>query len=837
MRRSLQTGRASSNAVLGLASLGLIAIPLASLTADLVILPEETFHGAFVGGPTGKPSDTTLNNAVQPSLLTAGRSFDVPSGSKPSPLFGAQPFTQRMLLLEEFGTKPIQSGGGGAAKVLSQPNSNRHCIEGRDVDSFLRQPMYPAPSRTSNTIDRNPLRPVIESTLARECETAPCEGRPGGEDFAHQRWAEFQPQVFVESALAGSHPNSGMRDAKQRHGYAVGEFAPGGLYHNTAGAPGFEGTTAGIRIKLHPNMPEQDPLAVWTFDGTLPLKLLQARYGETILFRNHNMLPVDPSANRGFGLHTITTHEHNGHNPAESDGFANAFFFPGQYYDYRWPMILAGHDSINTDASDPRAGSPDGNGGIHRIRGDWRETMSTHWFHDHMVDYTSQNVYKGNAAMMNYYSAIDRGNEAINDGVNLRLPSGSALDWGNRDYDVNLCIADKATSQDGQLWMNPFQTNGFLGDILTTNVQYKPFFEVRARKYRFRILNGCVARFLKIGLVDQNNNPVPMYLVANDGNIMEHAVALDGTLGSRLGELPEQSIAERFDVIIDFSRFTPGSRLYFVNMLEHQNGAKPSRSVPLRNITQGTYRAITRDNNRDGIADEWINGDPCVGKFLEFRVQSYSGTDLSMNPADYVEGRQQMIPLWRPTQTELASAIHRTFEFGRGGGTDGKPWTIKADGGQSLGANMSVVSACPNIDQLSASGMGHIEVWTIKNGGNGWSHPVHVHFEEGIILSMDGQAPRNPWKWARKDMYRIGPVEAPSEYQIAIHVREFAGTYVEHCHNTTHEDNAMLLRWDSMRAGQLMPLATPIPTWDGCEFVATTALPTALSGDGIGARR
>jgi hypothetical protein len=31
--------------------------------------------------------------------------------------------------------------------------------------------------------------------------------------------------------------------------------------------------------------------------------------------------------------------------------------------------------------------------------------MSTHWFHDHMLDYTAQNVYKGCAAMMNYYSA------------------------------------------------------------------------------------------------------------------------------------------------------------------------------------------------------------------------------------------------------------------------------------------------------------------------------------------------------------------------------------------------------------------------------------------------
>ena len=46
--------------------------------------------------------------------------------------------------------------------------------------------------------------------------------------------------------------------------------------------------------------------------------------------------------NRGFGVHTLTTHEHNGHNPAESDGYTQAFFFPGQYWDYLWPMTLAG---------------------------------------------------------------------------------------------------------------------------------------------------------------------------------------------------------------------------------------------------------------------------------------------------------------------------------------------------------------------------------------------------------------------------------------------------------------------------------------------------------------
>ena len=46
---------------------------------------------------------------------------------------------------------------------------------------------------------------------------------------------------------------------------------------------------------------------------------------------------------------------------------------------------------------------------------------------------------------MNYCSGPDRGNETLNDGVNLRLPSGSLLDWGNIDFDVNLMMGDVAT--------------------------------------------------------------------------------------------------------------------------------------------------------------------------------------------------------------------------------------------------------------------------------------------------------------------------------------------------------------------------------------------------------
>jgi FtsP/CotA-like multicopper oxidase with cupredoxin domain len=567
-------------------------------------------------------------------------------------------------------------------------------------------------------------------------------------------------------------------------------------------------------------MPIQDAAALWTFDGTFPPKLLKVRYGKPVLMRHYNALPVDVSENRGFGLHTLTTHEHNGHTPAESDGYTNAFFFPGQFYDYRWPIPLAGHDTINTDAKDRRAGAPDGEGGIKKIPGDWHETMSTHWFHDHMLDFTAQNVYKGSVAMMNYYSALDRGNESIDDGVNLRLPSGSALDWGNRDYDVNLLLAEKAWDTEGQLWFNPFNVKGFVGDVMTVNWLYKPYMDVRARRYRFRMLNGSVSRYFKLALVDESGSPVPFHMVANDGNIMEHTVLFAN------GELPTLGVAERYDVIIDFSNFEEGDKLYLVNTLQHKNGQVTDVPIPLTNIVDGSYNpSVEYDDAGEPL--RWVNGDPVVGKFLEFRVHKYDGIDRSLDPVDYVAGGEKMIPLQRPTEEELASATHRTFEFERQP-TDDKPWVIETDGGKGFGMDPRRLSAAPTKNS------GNLEVWRIVNSGT-WSHPVHIHFEEGIVLRRNGEPPPEWERWARKDVYRLGPQpDSGSMVEIALRFREFAGTYMEHCHNTQHEDHAMLLRWDIEHPGQVKLMPTPIPSWDGVGYVDTHALPTYKTGDAIG---
>jgi FtsP/CotA-like multicopper oxidase with cupredoxin domain len=684
-----------------------------------------------------------LKNGLSPFAQSAFANSNIPTGLPPSPLFGVQPFTQPMLRFDVLARNPMSS-------------------------------LSPAPTAEANTTPQL-LNTALEGV--KPGDTGPIEGRPPGSIWAHQGFKDFPPKVAVEVTHEGAKANT--------------SYDPGVAASLNSGVGA--GTT--IAAKFHPGLPTQSPLNVWTFNGTFPPKLLMSRYGEPILFRDHNKLPWSVKDNAGFGRHTVSTHEHNAHHGAENDGFTGAYFYPGQFYDYHYPWVIAGFRTINADATDPRCGGPDDSGGIIKLPGDWHETMSTHWFHDHMFSFTAQNVYKCIAGMNNIYSSLDRGNEAINDGVNLRLPSGTARSWGNLDYDVNLVVADKAWDKDGQLSMDIFDFDGFLGDQMTVNLLYKPYFEVERRKYRFRILNGAVSRFFKIALADASGTAQPLIQIANDGNLLPSPVTLT--------QLDEQGIAERYDVVIDFSRYRVGDKLWFVNLAEHQDGKMPSKDLSVGEALSGNSQ------------------DPCVGKFLEFRIARDPATpDLSQVPP-------VLIP--NPDLSSLPVARERVFEFGDGGKQTTSdptssfigPWGIKTDGGDMLNADFGRVSAAPKY--------GTREIWTLKNGGGGWDHPIHIHFEEGQILARNGSASNVPaWERGRKDVYRLRP---SGSVTLTMQFRDWGGMFMEHCHNTMHEDNAMLLRWEISDGGTpfLRPLPTPIPKPQGVTFEnPTDVLKTAL---------
>jgi FtsP/CotA-like multicopper oxidase with cupredoxin domain len=675
---------------------------------------------------------------------------EVPTGAPPSPMFGVQAFSTPMPRFDVAQRIPNPLTGG----------------------------LTPVPQAQSNQTQQ-PLDPALVG--GQTGLTGPIEGRPPGPIWAHQRFSQFLPQVGYETSQGQASTNVVYNPSVTSD-------------HNSGIDP-----TQHIPLKFHPGLPTQAPNSVWTFNGTVPPYLVQGRYGEPILMRHHNRLPADVTQNGGFGRHTISTHEHNGHHGAENDGFTGAFFFPGQFYDYHWPIVLAGHFSVNTDATDPRAGSPDDSGGINKVPGDWHETMSTHWFHDHMFTFTSQNVYKGNAAMFNIYSALDRGNEAINDGVNLQLPSGTAKSFGNLEYDVNLMFNEKAFDSSGQLFMDIFQFDGFIGDVMCVNLTYRPYFEVERRKYRFRILNASVSRFFKYGLSDGS----PMIQIANDGNLLPSPVVQ--TMSD------EQGIAERYDWVIDFSRYNIGDKVWMVNVAEHNDGKKPANDLSLADALAGK------------------SNDPCVGKFLEFRILRNPATpDVSKVPS-------VMIP--NPDLSNIPVARERTFTFGSGasqplsaddpaafstgaGGQPG-PWGVRTDNGPMLNASFGRVSAAP--------AFGTREVWTLQNGGGGWDHPIHIHFEEGQILARNGSASNVPaWEKGRKDVYRLRP---GGSVTLTMQFRDWGGMFMEHCHNTVHEDNAMLVRWEIDDGGTpfLRPLPTPIANPTGVTFVAPDDIaPTAF---------
>jgi FtsP/CotA-like multicopper oxidase with cupredoxin domain len=690
--------------------------------------------GLFTGAGVLAPL-RGLNPFMTSAYAATNPAPGIPTGMPPSPMFGVQAFTQAMPRFDVLQRNPMSS-----------------------LD-------YCKPTCESNQT-MQPVAPELGGGYG------PIEGRPPGPMWSHQAWDTLAPKVAVEVTTCGAAYN--------------------GVYNPTV-APSLNSgisATSGLRPCFHPGLPDQDPRAMWTFNGTIPPKLLIGRYGEPILFRHRNGLPVDVRQNHGFGRHTLSTHEHNGHHGAENDGFTGAFFFPNQYYDYHYPIVLAGMNAINANATDLRASAPSDSGGLIKVPGDWRETMSTHWFHDHMFSFTSQNVYKGSAGMFNIYSGLDRGNEEIVDGVNLRLPSGSAKSWGNLDYDVNLMLADKAWDQDGQLAFDIFNFDGFLGDQMTVNLAHKPYFEVERRKYRFRILNASVSRFFKLALSDGS----PMIQIGNDGNLLPRPVTL--------AQLDQQGIAERYDIVIDFSRYTVGQKVWMVNLCEHVDGKGPSQDVSI------------------ALANAGVSPDPCVGKFLEFRI--------ARNPAKPDKSVVPPVLIPNPDLSAIPIAAHRTFEFGRSGmqttsspvTSASGPWGITTDGGQMLNADFGRISAAPR--------MGTREVWTLKNTGGGWDHPVHIHFEEGQILDRNGSPTAVPLaERGRKDVYRLKPAGSVT---LTMHYRDFPGTYMEHCHNTVHEDNAMLLRWEVNPDGsaELHPLPTPIPTPQGVTFIdPDDILPTA----------
>jgi len=551
---------------------------------------------------------------------------------------------------------------------------------------------------------------------------------------------------------------------------------------------------------------------IYGFNGTFPGPMINAEYGKPALVRFINRLDENPLDldRQDFGAPDLSAliHLHNGHTAPESDGNPHYTmrygpqhhgFRPGQWVDQlylNWP-------AANDD----------------------REKQSFFWFHDHRMDHTGANVYKGMVGLFPIYDPKPMGSlggtDMGDERQGLRLP-GVRTDNpdGSFDvaYDVPLAFFDArlddgvTTHQDmhdgmgefpdaknprthpewwGKSFYKHFPNHGFVGDIFAVNGIANPVMEVKRRKYRFRFLDCSIARIYDFKLMSSTQGPqssvslgysgtelegqyripdaqqcMKFTQIANDGGLLPFPITRDNF---------ELWPAKRREVIIDFTRYqdgtstTKGDVIYLTNTMKMPDG-------------------------RMWAASSRFSPDP---KYLVPVLKFVIGDDApdnSVMPAP-TKLMRPLPPLPANWSTLLDNRL--IFEVQRGSGGGEVEWLINGKPFDPTTVATSLKNKA-GLTPLAQQKKGSFNLWEIRNGGGGWVHPFHLHMEEHRTVMRNGKDvtkgdPSHPDDLGREDLVGLDPSESVIVYR---GFRDFTGPYVAHCHNLAHEDHAMMFGWE-----------------------------------------
>ena len=276
------------------------------------------------------------------------------------------------------------------------------------------------------------------------------------------------------------------------------------------------------------------------YDGLLPGPTFDVRSGHTTVIEQVNQLDVP-----------TVVHLHGGHTPASSDGWPLDLLMPtGQHQEHAGHSDMTGGD-VTTGSRTytyPNA-----------------QRAATLWYHDHRMDYTAPQVYRGLFGL-----------DLIRDDEEDRLP----LPGGDRE--IPLVIADRAFAADGSFLYPANQDGpgvesaymeGVIGDVILVNGAPWPVLEVDAARYRFRILNASNARRYELSLDNGNSNLIQ---IGSDGGLLDAPIEHKSLVVAP---------AERFDVIIDFSGYEVGTDVTLLNKLDTGRAGQVMRFKIARKAT------------------------------------------------------------------------------------------------------------------------------------------------------------------------------------------------------------------------------------------------------------
>jgi spore coat protein A len=475
------------------------------------------------------------------------------------------------------------------------------------------------------------------------------------------------------------------------------------------GAASYEMTMTEIQQQLHTDL--ANPTTVWGYsDGTNaaahPGPTILASTGEQVqvtwkndlreigtgTLRTDHYLPVDTCAHGADDQSPRTVvHLHGAHVEEQYDGYPESTWLPGQQAVYQYAN---------------------------------NQQAATLWYHDHALGITRLNVIMG---MAGFYLVTDAVEGALD------LPSGA--------YQIGLALQDRTFNPDGSFKYPAAWQDSFFGDTILVNGKVWPYLNVDQGKYRFRILGGSNSRHYTLSL----STGAPITVIGTEGGLLPAPVPLSEiTIGP----------GERWDVVIDFASYAPGTEVF------------------LENSAPAPYP-----------------GEPGVGVIpdvMKFVVGSSAG-------------HTNAIPTSLRTNEildELDATEFRDFELQKGSDPcSGFKWLIN-------GLGWDDITEYPEL--------GETEVWSFINR-SGMTHPMHMHlvmfqvldrqnFDEvgGEIVPIGSPVPPAAQEAGWKDTVLVNPNEI---VRVIARFESYKGKYAYHCHILEHEDHEMMRQFQTVSCG------------------------------------
>jgi bilirubin oxidase len=431
---------------------------------------------------------------------------------------------------------------------------------------------------------------------------------------------------------------------------------------------------------------------------------------------------------------------------------------------------------------------------------------ATLWYHDHAVHITADNAYAGLAGQFIV-------KDCETDLEKNYLPTEEhSIPLVVRDAIIDTQPPYNLVYHGGRLSAVGAHEDFLYGDINLVNGKPWPKLEVDPITYRMRALNPSLSRQFMLKFLAESSAGrqtwIPFWMLQSDGGALRDMVQTHSLF---------LAVAERYTIAVNFDPLSvvypllpdgeTWSHVYLVNDFGPSGNQPPmfckthllarfdlASRTSARPSPQGIDRELTRSGGTN-------NPPPMV---------------LSRQGKPYL-GLRNVVP-----QSEIDAGMelarrgdfHREFDFGRANGH----WVINGCVWDD--------ESCRIIANPKRNG---VEVWKLKGHG-GWTHPVHIHEIDFLILRRTGgstdlwedydplkpngqpepkfvtlpdtakdvglDAPWvedevRPWEWnAAKDVVHLG--EGQDVWVLARYGSN-DGDFMFHCHNLVHEDNDMMV--------------------------------------------